>query len=446
MSTSNSTNTGETVGSLTLNFKGNDAQRSFVEDTNDETAYIGGVGSGKTVGGLMRLSRHIFEWNPGETVAVVSPTVPMMRNVIVPEMRKWNLLDRDGVEYRRSENTIEYPNGTIVILESANNDRKIERLRGLNLAAAWLDEPAEHQHRTYKILGDRLRTGNYRNLFVTGTPKGYNWVHEEFADIDPFHTESVGQGTLIQNDHTTTIYGIPTDANRTLPDDYIESRKRQHTGASYEQEILGSFTQFEGLVYPWFSEDHIIPTEDVPSPSGGDYEEVIYGVDWGHNNPATILTLVRQGEMWIATEEWYQRRVTVNDHSRELESMQDKWGAGTIYCDPSEPANIETLSRDGLAAEKAKNDVTPGIQHITSLRENFRVAASCQNLRNEFSQYRYKDNDESDRPVKQNDHLLDSLRYALFTHNHKEKKRHRTTRRTGGSIGSRTITHPQRQG
>lgn len=408
------TATTNSPGRLTLDFANNEAQRAFVTDENDETAYIGGVGSGKTVGGIMRYARHVFEWNVGEQIAVVAPTVPMLRNVIVPEMRKWGLLDRPGIEYRRSENVVEYPNGTTAILESANNKRKIERLRGLNLAAAWLDEPAEHEHRTYKITGDRLRTGNYRNLFCTGTPKGKNWVYDEFADIEPTHSESVGGGTLIRNDHTTTIYGVSTEANETLPADYVEARKRKHSGASYEQEILGKFTTFEGLVYNWFSPEHVLDPDDVPEP--GEYDEVIYGVDWGHNNPATIGAYVLQGDRWVAVDEWYERRCTVNDHSRALEDMQSYWGVGPAYCDPSEPANIETMKRDGLDARKAKNDVTPGIQHVTSLRDRFRVAPSCQNLRNEFNQYRYKDEGESDDPVKQNDHMLDNTRYALFTH------------------------------
>ena len=95
--------------------------------------------------------------------------------------------------------------------------------------------------------------------------------------------------------------------------------------------------------------------------------------------------------------------------------MQDYWGAGPAWCDPSEPANIATIERDGLDARAAKNDVTPGIQHVTSLRDRFRVAPGCQNLRNEFSQYRYKDGGNSDDPVKQNDHALDGTRYALFS-------------------------------
>lgn len=398
---------------LTIDFNGNEAQGAFVRDTNSETAYIGGVGSGKTVAGLMRIARHILEWNPGETLAIVAPTVPMMRNVIVPEMERWGLLGQDGIEYRRSENVVTYPNGTRLILESANNDRKIQRLEGLNLAAAWLDEAAQHEHRTYQVLGDRLRTGTYRNLFITGTPKGFNWVYDEFADIDATHEEAVADGTLVRNDYTTTIYGVSTAANEANPEDYVESRRRQHSGQSYQQDFKGEFVQFEGLIYPWFDEHNLI--EEAPE----NYDETIYGVDWGHNNPSTILALVRDGEMWTAVEEFYETRRTVNDHSRELQAMQERWGPGTAYCDPSEPANIEQFRRDGIDATAAENDVMPGIQHVSSIREDLRVVESLQNLRNEFSQYQYK-GDDSDKPEKVNDHLCDALRYALFTRSHRE--------------------------
>lgn len=396
---------------LNIDFNGNEAQGAFVRDENKESAYIGGVGSGKTVAGLMRLARHIFEWNPGEQIAVVAPTVPMLRNVIIPEMRQWGLLGQPGIEYKSSENRIEYPNDTTVILESANNERKIQRLEGLNLAAAWLDEVAQHKQRTYHVLGDRLRTGNYRNLFATGTPKGFNWVYIEFVDgLDSVHEESVADGTLIRNEHTTTIYGVSTATNEANPDDYVEARKRQHSGQSYKQEVQGEFVQFEGLVYPWFNDENLV--DEPPT----DYDEVVFGIDWGHNNPAVILVIVRDGEQWIVVDEWYERRCTVNDHSKAAEDMQERWGPGTLYCDPSEPANIETFRRDGLDARKAKNDVTPGIQHISSIRNKLRVVRSCQSVRNEFGQYQYDEDSDKDDPLKQNDHAMDGLRYALFTH------------------------------
>lgn len=402
------------IARLEIDFNGNQAQAAFVRDGNEETAYIGGVGSGKTVAGLMRLARHIFEWNPGEQLAVVAPTVPMLRNVIVPEMQRWGLLGQPGIEYRRSENLIEYPNGTTVILESANNDRKIERLRGLNLAGAWLDEVAEHQHKTYQILGDRLRTGSYRNLWATGTPKGLNWVHDEFVEIEVLDREPVADGTLIRGEHTTTIHGVSTAANEANPDDYVRSRERQHAGQSYQQEVQGEFVRFEGLIYDWFDEaEHT--TDELPNP--GELEDVIYGVDWGYHNPALLVIGRHDGE-WIVLEDYLGNETTVSDHLDRAKGMQERWLPGPFYCDPAEPSNIEQFKRAGLAARSAENDVLPGIQHVTALRDELTVHESCQYLVNELRQYRWKeDGDEmTDTPVKENDHLCDALRYALFTH------------------------------
>lgn len=407
------TQSNEPVARLEIDFNGNDAQAAFVRDRNAETAYIGGVGSGKTVAGLMRLARHIFEWNPGEQLAVVAPTVPMLRNVIVPEMQRWGLLGQDGIEYRRSENLIEYPNGTTVILESANNDRKIERLRGLNLAGAWLDEVAEHQHKTYQILGDRLRTGEYRNLWATGTPKGFNWVHREFREIDPVEEQSVADGTLIRGEHTTTIHGVSTAANAANPEDYVASRERQHSGQSYQQEVQGEFVRFEGLIYDWFDDDHL--TDDLPEP--GELDQVIYGVDWGFHNPA-LVAIGRTGDEWLVLEDYLGSETTVSDHLDRAKGMEERWLPGPWYCDPAEPSNIEQFKRAGLAARAAENDVLPGIQHVTAMRDQLEVHESCQYLVNELRQYRWKEDgdDLTDQPVKENDHLADCVRYALFSH------------------------------
>lgn len=391
----------------------NPAQTAFVTDRNDETAYIGGVSSGKTAGGVFRVSRHIKKWNPGEMGLIVSPTVPMLRNAILPELEKWGLLEREGIKFKRSENRIEYPNGSVAILESANNDRKIERLRAMNLAWAWIDEAAYLPEKVYHIVSDRLRVGKYRNLFVTTTPRGFNWVYDVFGDFnDREFTEPVTlpDGYLRRTDTSTSILGVSTRSNPANPDDYITRQERRRSGEGYEQEIEGEFVSFEGLVYKWFDNDNL--TDDVPE----EYDEVVYGVDWGHNNPAVALALLRTGDRWTVADEWYERRCTVQDHSRAAETLVDEYGDGPLYCDPSEPANIEQFRRDGLAAQKAENDVTPGIQHVASKADELRVARSCQNVRNEFNQYQYKDGGDSDDPLKQHDHAMDALRYAIFTH------------------------------
>ena len=193
-------------------FKATPAQTVFVDDRHDETAYVGGVGSGKTASGVIRSRRHVSEWNVGATGAIVSPTVPMLRNVIEPELRKWGLLDVPYAEYRRSENRIEFDNGSTIILESANNDRKIERLRGLNLAWAWMDEAAYQPRKVYNVLSDRLRVGDYRNLSATTTPRGFNWVYDVFGDIDGSE-QDLPDGHVLRSDTTTSVLGVSTRSN-----------------------------------------------------------------------------------------------------------------------------------------------------------------------------------------------------------------------------------------
>lgn len=130
-----------------------------------------------------------------------------------------------------------------------------------------------------------------------------------------------------------------------------------------------------------------------------------------------MLALLCQGDRWVVADEWYERRCTTGDQARAAESLIEDYGQGTIYCDPSEPSNIHEFKRDyDLPAEKAENDVSPGIRKVSEHQDELRVARHCQNLRNEFSQYQYKDGGDSDDPKKQNDHAMDALRYALFTH------------------------------
>lgn len=392
-------------------FRATPQQTIFVSDQNTETAYIGGVGSGKTASGIIRARRHITEWNVGSVGVIVSPTVPMLRNVIVPELRKWGLLDQPGIEYKRSENRIEYPNGSVVILESANNDRKIERLRGLNLAWAWMDEAAYQPRKVYNVLSDRLRVGDYRNLFVTTTPRGFNWVHDIFGDVGEDATEEdLPDGYALRSPTTTSILGVSTRANPANPQDYIERQERQRSGESYTQEIEGEFVNFEGLVYKWFDDGNTVADDELPE----EFDKTIYGLDFGGAVPTAIVCVRQAGDEWYVVDEFYEPRVTDDTIAAELQSMYERYGRGPIYAD-HEPRTIKTLKREGLRAKEADKSVDEGIRHVSALRDRLYVSRSCQNVVNEFNSYQYKDGGESDDVLKEQDHLMDALRYALFT-------------------------------
>lgn len=390
-------------------------QEQFLSSQETYHGFISGIGAGKTAAGIIRVLLNVQYWNPGETGMIIAPTVPALRNVIIPELRKWNVLNL--CEYKASENLLVFPNGSRVILESADNERKIDRLRGPSIAWFWMDEAAVIDKQAWDILLGRLRTGEYRNASITTTPKGFNWVYDRFGPDE-------------ERPQTNSILKVPSTANPHTPDDYKNQIIEEFEGSFYEQEVLGAFTHFEGLVYPWFGEDHL--TDEPPD----DYDEVIYGVDWGFSNPAVVLAVTREGDRWTVVDTWYETRCTTGDQATAVKDMQGRWGPGPIYCDPSEPSDIEEFHREELAARPAANDVTPGIKHVSSLRDELRVVRTCQPVRNEFNQYQYKDDDEKDAPIKQNDHAMDALRYALFTH----MATGTPNRRTPSSAGKRNIS------
>jgi PBSX family phage terminase large subunit len=376
-------------------------QSAFTADTGHRyQAFIGGVGSGKTVGGLIRMAAHVTEWNPGSMGAIVTPTSYGIKNAILPKLERWGFLDTWDYKGPQSEAPgLHTPNGTRILLESANNERKIERLRGFDLAWFWLDEAAYVPERAWDVLTGRLRVGEYRNAFVTTTPAGYNWVYERF------HPESDRQLQSLN-----AVLGVPSYANPHLPIDYREEILGEYEGRFYAQEVEGGFVQPAGLVYPWFDyESHVIDTVDA------NVRRVFYGVDWGFDpHPACILAIghTTRGE-YVVLGEHYEKRNTDLDLAKRATQMVEEYGHGPFYCDPSEPSNIETFERHGLDARKADNSVEPGIQRVTAHASDLRIVSTCQAVINEFGTYTYKEG--SDEPVDKNDHAMDALRYGLLT-------------------------------
>jgi len=90
-----------------------------------------------------------------------------------------------------------------------------------------------------------------------------------------------------------------------------------------------------------------------------------------------------------------------------------------VYCDPSAKDLIVQTKLLGVPIEKADNDVESGIGKINSLlqKDRLKVDRHCYHLIREFPAYHRKkdrlNNNPTEEPVKQDDHSLDALRYAL---------------------------------
>lgn len=353
------------------------------------------------------------EWNEGEMGAIVAPTTTMIKDVILPLMRDAGLMERwEYKSMHTDEPGIHTPDGSRALILSADNRKTTERLAGLNLSWFWLDEASRVDERAFEILTQRIRVGEYQNGFVTTTPMGQNYLYDFFVDQQDGIEYQHGDADVHEHGSgdRLALLRVPTWANPFAGEAYKRDMQAKE-GQVYDREVLGRFVDYEGLVYPWFDyETHVRQALDH------NIRRMLYGVDWGYNNPAAIVAIAEttRDEYWVL-DTFYASNQDRNDMVQAARALQNEHREGRFYCDSEEPASIETFQRAGLDAVGADKDVLPGIQFVSAQRDRLRVLEHCESIRNEFNQYRYDDDSDSEKPVKVNDHCLDALRYALFT-------------------------------
>ncbi len=373
------------------------SQWEFLNSKTKFRLFLGGIGSGKTsVGWMASLQECINQ--PGIIGIIIAVNYPMIRDVIWREMPNW-MPDKAIQKFDETHKEIDLTNNSKILFRSADNPRQIERLRGMSIGFFWIDEVTLMPEIIWKILIGRLRQpGMKYSGLLTGTPK-MNWVYDTF--IDP--------KTCTKSDEFFVLKEIPTFSNIYLPPEYIKSLKEQYTGQFYEQEILGKFVSFEGLIYD------LKPASIIELPKYK-YNKIVYGIDFGFTNPSAVIVLGEYLNKYYVLDEFYQRRITDDELTDIIKQKQDIWGVGKVFCDPSAPASIEKFQREGIQAEKANNDVLGGIRQVRTLidSEKLLISGHCQNLINELKSYIWDDNEKKEQPVKLNDHANDSLRYSCM--------------------------------
>ena len=284
-------------------------QDQFLRGDKRYLGFISGVGAGKTYAGIIRTFLNMEKWNPGEMGAIVAPTRQMIVNVIIPEMRDLGLLDRwDYNSSYSDEPGIHAPNGSRALLLSADNQKTIERLRGLNLAWAWIDERTAVDDRAKEILMQRLRTGQYRNLYETTTPKGRDGTYGFYVGDADSEAEEFGRATRYQTEDRLAIVGVPTDANPNLPDDYKAAMEADIPEEIRQQEVEGLFVEvgggvFQREMFQWVDPNavkpHLQPVIGVDPAATADSQAAesrdsdYWGVTVGYPYPS-------QGEIYVA--------------------------------------------------------------------------------------------------------------------------------------------------
>lgn len=147
--------------------------------------------------------------------------------------------------------------------------------------------------------------------------------------------------------------------------------------------------------------------------------EVFFGQDFGYNVQSALVQCEYYEGSIYAKQLIYETKLTTADLIERYKELELP-NRAEIFCDAAEPKTIEELTRAGFNAKPADKDVTEGIRKVKSIP--LYITHDSTDLIKEIRNYKWKiDKNEKvlDEPIKFADHLMDSLRYAVFTRLHK---------------------------
>lgn len=307
-----------------------------------------------------------------------------------------------------------------ILLEGANDARSEAKIRGLTLQGAYCDELTNIPQDFFTMLLSRLRLPESKLFATTNPDNPLHWLKLNYID---------------RKDELSFLdVKFLLEDNTTLPQDYIDNIKVEYTGVFYERFILGNWVVAEGLVYPMWESCFEEPPKRLFDENGkwvNPPSEYVLSMDYGTMNPFAALLFARWGDTWYAIREYYYSgrdtkvQKTDDDYANDIDNwlMDIEFSEFTklkTIIDPSAASFIAVLQKRGkYKVIKANNDVLDGIRETANALSNgyIKISPRCANWKDEAGSYVWNADAGEDKPIKDNDHLMDAMRYFVKTMN-----------------------------
>ena len=293
---------------------------------------------------------------------------------------------------------------------------QVSKIRGASIKYCYGDEVADWSEEVFALLKSRLDK-EYSCFDGTYNPQYPNHWLKRFLDSD---------ADIFSQEYTI-------DDNPFLPPAFVENLKKEYAGTVfYDRYILGKWTLAEGLIYPMFNDSCIV--DELPETG-----EYYISCDYGTLNPFSAgLWCVNSGRAVRVAEYYYsgrdkQYQLTDEEYYAEVEKLAGEKNIRHIIVDPSAASFIACIKKHGrFSVRKAKNDVMYGIRLTSAMLRAgaIKIGSDCCDTIREFGLYRWDEDSTEDKPIKENDHAMDDIRYFCAT----VLRRNRETREIVGRI------------
>lgn len=292
--------------------------------------------------------------------------------------------------------------GVYVIQAGHSTVSHLGKIRGLTAYGAYVNEASLANEAVFDEIKSRCSGEGARIL----------------ADTNPDHPEHWLLKDYIQNpDPSILEYSFQLDDNTFLSERYRRNIiASTPSGMFFDRNIKGLWVSGDGVVYADFDKDkHTVTRSDVEQANLVSY---FAGVDWGYQHYGSIVVMGEADDGTVYMVEEHAAQFEEIDHWVEVaQGVKERYGNINFYCDTARPEYIKRFRSERIRAIHADKAVMSGIEAVAGLikQDRFRVVYDeCPRFRQEI--YKYVWHKTTGEPVKEFDDVLDSVRYAVFTH------------------------------
>jgi len=352
---------------------------------------------------LAKYARH-----PKRRVLAIANTYRQIKGTVWDELKE-QLAPLNWIKkINESDLHIELVNGSRIYLRSADNK---EALRGAKYDFIVLDECADmHPDTWFSVLRPTLSDTGGHALFI-GSPKGRNWFYDLWLQGNATDDWSSYQYTTIEGGN--------------VPQEEIEAAKRDLDQRRFEQEYLGQFVSYEGVIFYAFSEDNIqkkpiLPEERTPLHIAMDF----------NRSPMTALICQKTADTLHVFDEI---EIFSSNTFEIIQEIRQRYGAmrqtyaypdatGAFGTTNSTTSNHVILQNNGfkVITDKTNPSIADSIVAVNSMLKSstgeirLTMDPKCVRLRECLLKHTYKANTRVPDKDSGYDHMTDALRYIVY--------------------------------
>lgn len=328
------------------------------------------------------------------------------KNIIVPFMSMSLAKERYILHWRRSDKILEIRRGAVTNyfeVFGGKDESSFMLIQGRTLAGVLLDEVALMPRSFVEQALTRCSVDGAKLWFSCNPDSPQHWFYLEWIKR--------------RKERNTLYLHFDMTDNPGLSQKTIERYQSMFTGVFYDRYIRGLWVMAEGLIYPMFGDRNIVNSE----PERGEY---YISCDYGTLNPFSAGLWCWDGNKATRIYEYYysgraaMKSKTDEEYYIELEKLAGDLPVRSVIIDPSAASMIEVIKRHHrFKVQRAVNDVVPGI--VTTSRYiqdgTIQIHRNCKDIIREFGLYRWDEKSTEDKPIKENDHAMDDMRYFVMT-------------------------------